>query len=191
MCRMTAMRLMSARRCVSGFALLEVVTASAIVATIAASAAVVLEKAIQTTQRSRVRTMETIAAAEKMEQLRSLKWSHVITGGPAISMSDSDVTTNISNHPDTDDGRGLLPAPAGSLTGNVGGYVDYLDGDGRWIGSGTSLAPAAVYVRRWAIRPLISDPDNMLVFEVTVGERGSTAGVLANSVRLVTMEARK
>lgn len=184
------MRLMSCQRCVSGFALLEVVTASAIVATIAASAAVVLEKAIQTTHRSRMRTMETIAAAEMMEQLRSLQWSHIVTAGTAISMSDSDVTTNTSNHPNTDDGRGLLAAPPGSLTGNVGGYVDYLDRDGRWIASGTSPPLAAVYVRRWAIRPLASDPD-MLVFEVTVGERGPTAGVLANSVRLITMEARK
>jgi type II secretory pathway pseudopilin PulG len=185
------MRLIFGQRSVSGFALLEVVTASAMVATIVVSAAVVLEKAIQTTHRSRMRTMATIAAAEKMEQLRSLKWSHIVTAGPAISMSDSDVTTNISNHPNTDDGRGLLTAPPGSLTANVGGYVDYLDGDGRWIGSGASPPSAAVYVRRWAIRPLLSDPDNMLVFEVTVGERGPTAGVLPNSVRLVTMEARK
>ena len=185
------MRSPSAAHRVSGFALLEVVTASAIVATVAAGAAVVLEKAVRTTYRSRVRTMETIAAAEKMEQLRSLRWSHMVTGGPAISMSDSDVTTNISNDPATDDGSGLLASPSSTLTTNVIGYVDYLDGDGRRIGTGTSPPLPAVYVRRWAIRPLLSDPDNMLVLEVIVGTRGPNAGQLAEPVRLITMEARK
>ena len=185
------MRSLSAGHRVCGFALLEVVTASAIVATVAAGAAVVLEKAIHTTYQSRVRTMETIAAAEKLEQLRSLRWSHIVTGGPAISMSDSDVTTDISNYPATDDGLGLLAAPSGTLTTNVAGYVDYLDRDGRWIGSGTSPPAATVYVRRWAIRPLLSDPGNTLVLEVIVGRRGSTGGQLADSVRLITMEARK
>jgi type II secretory pathway pseudopilin PulG len=178
-------------RTVSGFALLEVVTASAIVATMAAGAAVVLELAIHTTQLSRARTMETMGAAEKMEQLRSLRWSHTITSGPAISMSDSDVTTDISNHPQTDDGPGLLTSPAGTLTANVTGYVDYLDAYGRWIGSGPAPPPAAVYIRRWSVRPLSSDPDNVLVFEVIVGTRGPAGGLLANSVRLITMEARK
>lgn len=178
-------------RTVSGFALLEVVTASAIVATIAAGAAVVLEMAIHTTRQSRTRTVATMAAAEKMEQLRSLTWSHTITSGPAISMSDSDATTEISNHPQTDDGPGLLTSPAGTLTANVTGYVDYLDGGGRWIGNGLSPPPAAVYVRRWAVRSLSSDPDNVLVFEVIVGARGTTGGLLAHSVRLITMEARK
>jgi type II secretory pathway pseudopilin PulG len=185
------MGLFPAARNVSGFALLEVVTASAIVATMTAGAAVVIELAIHTIQQSRARTMETIAAAEKMEQLRSLTWSHTITSGPAISLSDSDVTTDISNHPETDDGSGLLASPVGTLTANVAGYVDYLDAGGRWIGSGTAPPSAAVYVRRWAVRPLLTDPDNVLVFEVIVGTRGPTGGLLANSVRLITMEARK
>jgi hypothetical protein len=185
------MSLFSAARNVSGFALLEVVTASAIVATIAAGAAVVLELAIHTTQQSRARTIETMAAAEKMEHLRSLTWSHTITSGPVISMSDSDVTTDISNRPETDDGPGLLASPAGTLTANVTGYVDYLDAGGRWIANGPSPPPAAIYIRRWAVRSLSSDPDNVLVFEVIVGTRGPTGGLLANSVRLITMEARK
>jgi len=185
------MRFLSASNRVLGFALLEVVTASAIVATIAAGAAVVLEKSIQTTYRSRMRTLATIAAAEKMEQLRSLRWTHTVTAGPSIIMSDSDVTTDVSNHPETDDGPGLLAAPSGTLTASVAGYVDYLDRDGRWIGTGTSPPLGTVYVRRWAIRPLLSDPDNLLVFEVIVGTRGRTAGVLAEPVRLITMEARK
>jgi type II secretory pathway pseudopilin PulG len=178
-------------RNVSGFALLEVVTASAIVATIAAGAAAVLELAIHTIQQSRARTVETVAAVEKMEQLRSLTWSHTITSGPAISMSTSDVTTNLSNHPETDDGPGLLASPPGTLSANVIGYADYLDAGGQWIGTGTAPPPAAVYVRRWAVRSLPSDPDNVLVFEVVVGTRGSVPSMLANPVRLITMEARK
>jgi hypothetical protein len=34
---------------------------------------------------------------------RSLSWTHVTTTGPAISMSSSDVTTDLSNDPAADD----------------------------------------------------------------------------------------
>jgi hypothetical protein len=164
-----------------------VVTASAIVATIAAGAAVVLEMAIHTTRQSRTRTVATMAAAEKMEQLRSLTWSHTITSGPAIRMSDSDVTTEISNHPQTDDGPGLLTSPAGTLTANVTGYVDYR----RRRSLIGNLSPPP-------LRSTSGDgPFNRYRaigqrahFEVIVGARGTTGGRLP-TVRLITMEARK
>jgi hypothetical protein len=101
------------------------------------------------------------------------------------------VTTDLSNEPATDDGPGLLTSPAGTLTSNVTGYVDYLDGNGRWIGRGPSAPPPAVYVRRWSVRPLASDPDNTLVFEVVAGTRGPDGAMLSDMVRLVTIEARK
>jgi len=142
-------------------------------------------------RQSRVRTLATMLAAEKMEQLRSLTWTHVTTSGPAISMSTSDVTTDLSNDPATDDGRGLLVSPAGTLTSNVVGYVDYLDANGRWIGHGPSAPPSAVYIRRWAVRPLLGDPDNILVLEVVAGTRGSGGAMLADMTRLVTIEARR
>ena len=67
---------------------------------------------------------------------------------------------------------GSWPSPPGTLTSNVDGYVDYLDGGGRWVGRGGSSPATAVYIRRWAVRPLASDPDDLIVLEVVVGTRG-------------------
>jgi hypothetical protein len=176
---------------VLGFALLEVVLTSAIATTMAAGACVVLAMTIQASHRARVRSMTTMVAARKMEELRSLAWTHISTSAPAISMSVSDLTTDLSNDPATDDGPGLLRSPAGTLTSNVGGYVDYLDATGRWVGRGSSVPATAVYIRRWAVQPHASDPDNLLVFDVVAGTRGSTLSLLEDSIHLVSMEARK
>jgi len=175
----------------SGFALLEVVLTSAIAATMAAGVCVILAMTIQAGHRARVRTMATMVAAQKMEQLRSLRWTHISTTAPAISMSSSDVTTDLSNDPATDDGSGLLRSPAGTLSSNVDGYVDYLDATGRWVGRGASVPATAVYIRRWAVQPHPSDPDNLLVFDVVVGTRGPNPAPLPDAIHLVSMEARR
>lgn len=175
----------------SGYALLEVLVAAGVIATIAAGASILASMAWHASRQSRVRTIATMVAAQKIEQLRSLAWTHVTTTGPAISMSYSDVTTDLSNDPATDDGPGLLTSPGGTLTSNIAGYVDYLDASGRWIGHGASVPPTAVYVRRWAVGPHASDPDNTLVFEVVAGTRGTDTAMLSDAVRLVTIEARK
>ena len=175
----------------SGFALLEVMIASAIIATVAAGTCVVLALAIHASQAARTRTIATIVAAEKMEQLRSLSWTHMTTRAPAISMSASDVTTDLSNEPATDDGRGLLQSPPGTLDANIVGYVDYLDADGRWVGHGASPPATAAYIRRWSVQPLASDPDDMLVLHVLAGTRGVRGGLSSEAVRLATIEARK
>ena len=175
----------------SGFALLEVVIASAIIVTVAAGTCVVLTLAIHASRAARTRTIATIVASEKMEQLRSLSWTHITTRAPAISMSASDVTTDLSTEAATDEGSGLLRSPAGTLDANIVGYVDYLDAGGRWVGRGPSVPAAATYIRRWAVQPLASDPDNMLVLQVVAGTRGARGVLSADAVRLVTMEARK
>ncbi len=187
----TAMRSLHHTSHVLGFALLEVVLTSAIATTMAAGGCVILAMAIQASHRARVRTVATMVAARKMEQLRSLAWTHISTRGPVISMASSDATTDLSNDPATDDGPGLLRSPAGTLTSNVDGYVDYLDAGGRWVGRGSSAPATAVYIRRWAVQPHASDPDNLLVFDVVVGTPGSRPPLLADSIHLVSMEARK
>jgi len=174
-----------------GFALLEVVLTSAIMTTIAAGACGVLAMTIRASYRARVHTMSTMMAARKMEELRSLSWTHISTSAPALSMSSSDLTTDLSNDPATDDGPGLLRSPNATLTSNVDGYVDYLDATGRWVGRGTAVPAAAVYIRRWAVQPHASDPDNLLVFDVVVGTRGPNPSLLADSIHLVSMQARK
>jgi hypothetical protein len=106
-------------------------------------------------------------------------------------MSVSDVTTDLSNDPATDDGNGLLASPPGTLNSSIDGYVDYLDGAGRWVGRGGSVPATAVYIRRWTVRPIASNPDDLMVLEVVVGTRGPSGTILSDAVRLVTIEARK
>lgn len=186
-----AMRSLRHTPLVAGFALLEVVITSAIATTMAAGACVVLAMAIRASHRAQVRTMATMVAARKMEQLRSLAWTHISTAAPAISMSSSDLTTDLSNDPATDDGPGLMRSPVGTLVSNVDGYVDHLDATGRWVGRGSSVPATAVYIRRWAVQPHPSDPDNLLIFDVVVGTRGAGPSLLADPIHLVSVEARK
>jgi hypothetical protein len=174
-----------------GFALLEVVITCAIATGIAAGSVVVLSMAIHASEEAKTRTVATALAVRKMEQLRSLTWSHMSTSAPAISMSVSDLTTDVSNDPQSDDGRGLLSSPPGTLSGNVDGYVDYLDANGNWIGRGSDVPASAVYIRRWAVRPHASDPDNLLIIEVVVGARGPDPSLLRDPIHLVGIEARK
>lgn len=174
-----------------GFALLEAIVASALATTIAAGSFLIVSMSIRANYHARTRTIATALATRKMEQLKSLGWTHISTTAPAISMSLSDVTTDLSNDPSTDDGPGLLPSPGGTLSTNVDGYVDYLTADGRWIGRGTSPPASAVYIRRWSVQPHAADPDNLLIFEVVVGSRGSNRGVSADAVHLVSLQARK
>jgi type II secretory pathway pseudopilin PulG len=127
-----------------GFALLEILVASAVVIAIAAGVSGLAAMTIRAGQRARMRTTATILAVQRMEQLRSLAWTHVTTASPALSMSLSDVTTDLSRDPPTDTGPGLLISPAGTLAANVDGYVDYLDGSGRWLGNGPLTPGCAV-----------------------------------------------
>jgi hypothetical protein len=175
----------------AGLALLEVLITAGLVIAVAAGASHIVAIAVRASHSARVRTIASMLAAEKIEQLRSLAWSHVTTSGPAISISFSDFTTDLSNDPATDSGPGLLPSPPGTLEANVAGYVDYLDGAGRRVGAGASPPATAVYIRRWAVRPLASDPENMLVFQVVVATRAPAGVRSPDSVRLVGIEARK
>jgi type II secretory pathway pseudopilin PulG len=174
-----------------GFALLEVLITTGIVVAIAAGASQIVAIAIRASHAAHVRTMSTLLAAQKMEQLRSLAWTHITTPSPAISISASDVTTDLSSDPATDAGPGLLPSPGGTLQGNVTYYVDYLDGAGRWLGRGMSPPGSTVYVRRWAVQPLASDPENTLVFQVVVTTRPAAGVMSPDGARLVSIEARK
>lgn len=175
----------------AGFALLEVLITAGLVVAVAAGASHILAIAVRASHSARVRTMASMLAAEKIEQLRSLTWSHVTTSGPAISISSSDFTTDLSTDPATDSGPGLLPSPTGTLEANVVHYFDYLDGSGRWAGGIGPPPPSAVYIRRWTVRPLASDPENVLVFQVVVSIRAPGGMISADAAHLASIEARK
>jgi hypothetical protein len=169
----------------AGFALVEVMIAAGLLVTLAVGISQSIAVAVRVGYAARVRTVSTILAAQKMEQLLSLEWGHESAGSPSIRLAVSDTSTDLSSEPATDSGPGLQPSPPGVLEFNVPFYVDYLDAAGVWVGRGSIPPPRAVYIRRWAVQPLPTDPENVLLLQVLV----STAA--GGQARLVTVKARR
>ncbi len=177
-----------------GFGLVEVLVSASLLVAVAVGVSQLAALAVRMSHAARVRTLSTILAAQKMEQLRSLGFGHEWIGSPAVSVATSDVSTDLSSDPPNDLGPGLLPSPPGSLESNVLFYVDYLDAAGRWVGRDAAPPAEAVYIRRWAVRPLDADPDNMLVLHVLVTARASmppAGSAPADAARLVSIRTRR
>ncbi|HSG00486.1 MAG TPA: hypothetical protein VLA20_05110 [Vicinamibacterales bacterium] len=141
---------------------------------------------------ARLQTAVTVAAIQKIEQLRSLTWA--FDQGVAAS----DVWTNLSVVPARSDGRGLSVSPSGVLAKDTSGYVDYLDGRGAWLAAGPGVPPGAVYARRWSVEALGDDPAHTLVLRVFVtpltrdGQAGAFIhGNFPGHALLVTLLTRK
>jgi prepilin-type N-terminal cleavage/methylation domain-containing protein len=60
-------------------------------------------------------------------------------------------------------GADLVQQGQASLSSDISGACDYLDEYGRSLGSGTSPLPGTVFVRRWSVEPIPSDPDTFAV----------------------------
>lgn len=136
---------------------------------------------------ARSQTYTVVLAEQKMEQLRGLTW-----GFDTIGLPISDTTTNTALPIESPTGgTGLSPSPAGSLRANTDGYVDYLGADGTVIGGGAAPPPGTVYVRRWSIEPLPTNPNDTIVIQVLVTnllDRG--AANESGNVRRLPQEAR-
>lgn len=145
---------------------------------------------------SRTGTFVAVLAEQKMEQLRGLTWGFDNIGLP---ISDTSSNTALATQAATG-GPGLSPSPADALRQNIDGYVDYLDQFGRIIGGGAAVPSNAVYIRRWSVEPLPTNPNNTLVLQVVVTrsrnrgtadtEEGSTRR-LRDEARLMSVKTRK
>ena len=169
-----------------GFSLIEVLAAAVILMT--GLIAVAQMFIVSTNQNMSARRVTTTAvlAQQKIEQLRALTWGYDDFGLPI-----SDISSDISVTPPTPTGGvGLQPSPGDTLTASTPGYVDYLDAYGAWIGTGGSPPQGALYVRRWSIDPLPTNPNNTLVFQVLVG-RITPVGGLNDLARQVSLKTRK
>jgi hypothetical protein len=77
--------------------------------------------------------------------------------------------------------------------------VDYLDKYGTELGGGGNPPPTTVYVRRWAVQPLPTNPNNTLVLQVLVAplatrvDNDNSTNVVRNAqeARFVTVKTRK
>ena len=154
----------SSSRSESGFSLVEVIVATGILAVSLISLAQLFAVATQANSAARAGTFSAVLAQQKVEQLRGLTWGFDTLGLPL-----SDTTTNTTVYPETSTaGTGLSPSPTSTLASNTNGYVDYLDAAGNLLGGGATMPSGTVYIRRWSVEPLPTNPNNTLILQVLV-----------------------
>lgn len=147
----------------SGLTLVEVAVATALVTVISVAAAHLLIWAVRALWLTGAETTALAAAQEKMEELQLLAWRFDDSGNRI-----SDLETDLTVDPWSAGGPGLTTSPRNALVENVDGYVDYLDEQGQWVGTGLRPPTSAVFVRRWAVRTLAGAPEDTLVLQVLV-----------------------
>src|SRR5215217_4732205 len=148
-----------------GFSLVEVLVSMGLLTAVSLGVAQLFAVSSKANLAARNETSTTALAEQKLEQLRALTWGFDLQGQ---GLPLSDTTSNLAVFPVTQNGTGLNPSPSDSLDQNTAGFVDYLDRDGTWLGTGTSPVAGTVYIRRWSIQPLPINPNNTLVLQVLV-----------------------
>ena len=175
-----------------GFSLVEVLVATGLLATALVSLAQLFAIATGSNLTARQASYSTVLAEQKVEELRALAWGYDADGIPTTDVSSNTATD------EPDGGTGLSPSPATALQENTDGYVDYIGQFGQKLGGGATLPGEAVYIRRWSITPLPTNPNNTLILQVLVTpvrDRGAAdngdVNRLAGEARLVTVKTRK
>ena len=148
-----------------GFSLIEVVISMGLLTTVSLGVAQLFAVSTKANRTARNQTSAVALAEQKIEQIRSLSWGFDLNG---LGLPVTDTTTNLAVYPHTNSGSGLNPSPSDSLLVNRDGFVDYLDTNGVWVGTGGTPPGNAAYIRRWAIVPLPTNPHNTLVIQVLV-----------------------
>jgi prepilin-type N-terminal cleavage/methylation domain-containing protein len=180
-----------------GFSLIEVLVSMGLLTAVSLGVAQLFALSTRANVIAKGATSTTAMAEQKLEQLRGLTWGFD-TAGQGLPVSDT--TTNLTVAPPTHDGSGLNPSPSDSLEQNTNGFVDFLDGGGTWVGTGSTPPATAVYIRRWSIQPLPTNPNNTLVIQVLVTpvtseqarvESQFTRTRMAGDALLVTVRTRK
>ena len=156
-----------------GFSLAEVVIAMGLLTAVSLGVAQLFAVSANANRIGRTQTSTTALAEQKLEQIRALTFGFDLQG---LGLPVTDTPTNLARTPHTSDGSGLNPSPANALDENVPGFVDYLDGNGAWVGTGLTPPAGAIYVRRWAIVPLPTNPNNTLVLQVVVSTLATEQG---------------
>jgi type II secretory pathway pseudopilin PulG len=178
-----------------GFSLLEVLFATTILTVAVAGLAQLFAVSTRANTSAKSTTFAAVLAQQKMEQLRSLTWGFDMLGLP---LTDSVTNITAANESPTG-GKGLTPSPTGSLGSNTDGYCDFLDRNGKSLGGGTAVPAGAIYIRRWSVEPLPTNPNNTLVLQVLVtrnrnrGAADTALGVtrLPDEARIISVKTRK
>ena len=160
-------------RSAAGYALIETLVAAGIVVALAAGVAQVALLTSAAVQASGAQGRALFLAVQKIEQLQSLVW----TFDDALQAV-SDDATSLAFDPPAPGGRGLQSSGPISGPGVDAGYVDYLDRNGRWVGTGSRPPAGTAFVRRWSVSPVASPGGDVLLLQVLVvaaGARGPAA----------------
>jgi prepilin-type N-terminal cleavage/methylation domain-containing protein len=161
----------------AGFTLVEVIIAMGLLTVVSLGMAQLFATSTRANLAARSRTSTTAMAEQKLEQIRSLTWGFD-TQGQGLPVSDT--TTNLTVYPLTGNGSGLNPSPSDALEQNTAGFFDFLDAGGNWVGTGDTIPGTAAYVRRWAITPLPTNPNNTLIIQVLVTPLSNEQGRVAS-----------
>lgn len=180
-----------------GFSLVEVLISMGLLTAVSLGVAQMFALSAKANQTAKGLTSTTAMAEQKMEQLRALTWGFA-TDGTGLPVSDA--RTNLAVEPPSASGNGLNPSPSGTLETNTSGYVDFLDANGVWVGTGSTPPLNAVFIRRWAVTPLPTNPNNTLILQVLVTTvvnekaRGDASGPrrrMPGDALLVSVKTRK
>lgn len=180
-----------------GFSLVEVLVAMGILTAVSLGVAQLFALSTKNNLTAKGQTSTTAMAEQKLEQLRALTWGFDLAGQ---GLPVTDTTTNLTATPPLHNGTGLNPSPAETLERNTEGFVDFLDANGQWVGTGSKPPASAVYIRRWSITPLPTNPNNTIVIEVLVtpvaNEQARIASAfsrtrMSGDALLVTVKSRK
>ena len=148
-----------------GFSLVEVAVAIGILAAVSLGVAQMFALSTSKNFTSRSQISTTTMATQKMEQLRALTFAYDASG---LGLPVTDTTTNLTKATPDTTGTGLNPSASNCLEVSCSGFVDYLDAQGNYVGTGTTAPDGAVYTRRWCITPLPTNPNNTLILQVLV-----------------------
>jgi prepilin-type N-terminal cleavage/methylation domain-containing protein len=162
----------------SGFTLLEVVVALLLLTGTFLAVAQLLVLAGRAADHSRTTSIAATLASQKLEQLREVAYGFdeggAPFGGPALS-------------------------PAGSLTADTAGFVDYQDESGSHVAGGPPPPARAMFARRWSVQSAdgAASPDVLVLRVVVLRQRLASAGgagggrVWAEVTRVVSARARR
>ena len=180
-----------------GFSLVEVLVAMGILTAVSLGVAQLFALSARNNLTAKGQTSTTAMAEQKLEQLRALTWGFDLAGE---GLPVTDTTTNLAVAPPQHNGSGLNPSPADALERNTDGFVDFLGANGQWVGTGSTPPGNAVYIRRWSITPLPTNPNNTIVIEVLVTpvaseqarvESAFTRTRMSGDALLITVKTRK
>jgi hypothetical protein len=145
---------------VRGFSLIEALVAMTIMLLGVVPLAVLMEASTKSNGSARTNSLATLLASAKVESLLTIEWD-----------------------------SGLAASPVGTLSTNMPGYVEYLDGRGALlndVGLAAGTSPAGtVYVRRWSVDALPATV-SAVVLQVVVRrwpDRGTPDAVRIAAVR--------